>query len=129
MFIDAKGVFILKQAGSFNEASRMFLWLSPYESLLTQRVGMIDSTPTPTPSHLHTYFLLLITFQCNASCYMFANIMEMPLRTDCFYSPGCHVLHRRHLKLRHNACTSPTLHILVVSGRLFFFVRSETDDG
>lgn len=85
-FVDAKGVFILKQAGSFNEASRTFLWLSPYESLLTQWVGMIDSTPTPTPSHLHTYFLLLIPFQCNVSCYMFANIMEMPLRTDCFYT-------------------------------------------
>lgn len=52
MPVDAKGVFILKQAGSFNEASRTFLWLNPYGFLLTQWVGMIDSTLHPNSQSL-----------------------------------------------------------------------------
>lgn len=130
MFVDAKGVFILKQAGSSNEASRTFLWLSPCESLLTQWVGMIDSTPPQllaTYTHIF-YCSLLFNVMYHATCLQIS--WRCPWEQTVFiHKPGCHLLHRRHLKLWHNACTSPTLHILVVSGRLFFFVGSETDDG
>lgn len=121
MPVDAKGVFILKQAGSFNEASRTFLWLNPYGFLLTQWVGMIDSTPPPQfpVTYTHTFYCsLLFNVIYHVTCLQIS--WRCPWeKTVLTHKPGCHLLHRRHLKLWLNACTSPTLHILVISGFIF----------